>query len=284
MYVQWIEGDNYYRQTKTFAKTKGKKMKLSVKQMAVSLLLSMTIATGASAAPATPVSKQERVLVILSELDSTGNPDMRDFYRVLDDLTNHMTRAILQDKYRQIVMLDNQRATLPNFKKVLYDLAKNPTIRAIDVIVSLHGSPDHLSFAEGAYSKVRVRDFILETASKPEKATQIQLKKKLRALYNLACFAGKDMEKMRDLSFAVVNGAKGVNANSEVELVPALTAWANGVGFKNSFAGSNNPLALAIFDEPIRIAGRVGRNSLQYVNSEKVFLGEGNITINSSAN
>ena len=253
-------------------------MKLSVKKMAVSLILSTTIATGAMATQR--VTKEDRALIILSELDSTGSPELQGLYSVLDDLTNQMTRAILQDKYRQIVMLDNQRATLPNFKRTISILANNPALTAIDVIVSLHGSPSGMRFADRGFTKERIRDFMLEASTTEEKVTRMRVKKKLRALYNLACYAGKDMTKMRDIGFSVINGAKGVNANSEVELVPALNAWANGMGFKNSFAGTNNPIALAIADGPIKLAGTIGNNSLRFVNSEKVFLGETDLTIN----
>ena len=254
-------------------------MKLTAKKMVVSLLLSMTIATGAMATQR--IGKEGRVLIIVSELDSSGAPELQGLYSVLEDLTNHMTRAILQDKYRKIYLLENQSATLENFKRTTYELASRPEVSAIDVIVSLHGSPGGMRFANGQVSKDRIREFMLEATTPRERVNKIMVKKKLRALYNLACYAGKDMAKLKDLGFAVTNGAKGVNANSEVELVPALTAWANGMGFKNSFNASNNPFSLALSDEPLKLAGRVANNSLKYVNSEKIFLGETDITISS---
>ncbi len=274
-------GDNYLNEETITFLNWGKKMKLSVKKLVVLALASLTFAHACMADDR--VTKEERVLLVLSELDSTGAPEMEGLYRVLEDMTSHMTRAILRDKYRSIIFLKDQQATLPNFKRAIYELANTEGVMALDVMISVHGSPNALSFREGAYTKERIRDFILETSTRQEQVRKIFVKKKLRALYNLACYGGRNMSVMKDIGFAVTNGARGVNANSEVELVPALTAWANGAGFKNAFAASNNPVALAIADAPVRAAGTIANNSLREVNSEKVFLGEVDITINSPA-
>lgn len=259
----------------------GKQMKLSLKKFAVLGLMALTLAQPLMADER--VTKEERVLLVVSELDSTGAPEMEGLYRVLEDLTSHMTSALLRDKYKMIIYLKNERATLANFKYAVYELANTPGIMAIDVIMSVHGSPNSLSFREGNYTKQQIRDFVLLTSTRQEQVRKIFVKKKLRALYNLACYGGRNMSFMQEMGFAVTNGARGVNANSEVELVPALTAWANGVGFKDAFNGTNNPVALAIADAPVRAAGTVANNSLREVNSEKLFQGETNTTINSPA-
>lgn len=268
-------------ETMSFQKRGVNIMKKTLLKLTVAGVLALTSMTFAQAA--TSVGKEERVLIVLSELDSTGMPELEPLYSALEDLTNHFVRAILQDKYKSIHMLNNNLATLSTFKRVVYDRAMDPEVRAIDVIISVHGSPTRLALKEATYSKEGFRDQMLATTNRREQINKIFVKKKLRALYNLACYAGRNMNFMKDIGFGVVNGAKGVNANSEVELVPALTAWANGVGFKNSFAASNNPIALAISDTPVIQAGRLGNNALADTNSEKVFSGLINMTINSPA-
>ncbi len=256
-------------------------MKKVLKKLALTSIMALSTMTYAHAEA--QVGKEERVLIVLSELDSTGAPELTPLYSALEDLTGHFVGAILRDKYRAIYTLKNDLATLANFKRLVYDRAMETDIRAIDVIISVHGSPSKLALSEATYSKENFRDQMLTTNSRREQINKIFMKKKLRALYNLACFSGRNMNFMRDIGFAVTNGARGVNANSEVELVPALTAWANGVSFKDSFVASNNPISLAISDVPLREAGRAANNMLKDVDSEKLFSGAISKTINSPA-
>jgi hypothetical protein len=229
------------------------------------------------------VGRNQRVLVVLSELDSTGAPELEPLYHALEDLTEHFIGALLQDKYRSIYTLKDRSATLANFKRTVYEQANRSEILAIDVIMSVHGAPNAFALSDGLHTKDEFRDEMLATSNRREQINKIFVKKKLRALYNLACYGGKHMEIMRDIGFSVVNGAKGVNANSELELVPALTAWGNGVGFRDSFVASNNPISLAISDVALREVGKHANNMLKDIDSEKVFSGFVNKTINSPA-
>lgn len=256
-------------------------MKKSLKN--VVLASALCLSTMGSAFAVEAVSKQQRVLVVLSELDSTGAPELEQLYRALEDLTGHFVGALLQDKYKTIITLKNSNATLANFKQVIYREANKSDVRAIDVIISVHGAPTRLALAERTYTKEEMRDEMMRVNGKKELVNKIFVKKKLRVLYNLACYAGRNMQTMRDMGFAAVNGARGVNANSEVELVPALTAWANGVSFKDSFIASNNPVALFASDAALREVGRAANNMLKDIDSEKLFSGEFNKTINSVA-
>jgi hypothetical protein len=256
-------------------------MKKSLKNLL--LTSALTLSTLGTAFAEAPVTRDQRVLVVLSELDSTGAPELEQLYRALEDLTGHFVGALLQDKYKRIITLRNNSATLANFKRVVYQEANKTDIRAIDVIISVHGLPTKLAMANGIVTKDAFRDEMLRTTTRQELVNKIFVKKKLRALYNLACYAGRNMQTMRDIGFATVNGARGVNANSEVELVPALTAWANGVGFKDSFIASNNPVALFASDAALREIGRAQNSMLKDIDSEKLFSGEFNKTINSPA-
>jgi hypothetical protein len=259
----------------------GAQMKKSLKNLL--LTSALTLSTLGTAFAEAPVTRDQRVLVVLSELDSAGAPELEQLYRALEDLTGHFVGALLQDKYKRIITLRNNSATLANFKRVVYQEANKTDIRAIDVIISVHGLPTKLAMANGTVTKDAFRDEMLRTTTRQEQVNKIFVKKKLRALYNLACYAGRNMQTMRDIGFATANGARGVNANSEVELVPALTAWANGIGFKDSFTASNNPVALFASDAALREIGRAQNSMLKDIDSEKLFSGEFNKTINSPA-
>jgi hypothetical protein len=256
-------------------------MKKSLQKM--TLVSALALSTMGSAFAAETISKEDRILVVLSELDSTGAPELEQLYRALEDLTGHFVGALLQDKYKKIITLKNGNATLANFKQTIYREAIKTDVKAIDVIMSVHGAPTKLALSEGTYTKEEMRDEMMRVNGKKEMVNKIFVKKKLRVLYNLACYGGRNMQIMKDMGFAAVNGARGVNANSEVELVPALTAWANGLSFKNSFAASNNPIALFASDAVLRETGRIAKNMLKDVDSEKLFDGEFNKTINSVA-
>jgi hypothetical protein len=257
-------------------------MKVKMKNLVIAGALALG-ASGSVFADSNTIGRNERVLVVLSELDSRGAPELEQLYRALEDLTGHFVGAILQDKYRSIITLKNSNATLANFKRAIYQEANKTEVKAIDVIISVHGAPTKLAFSEDAYTKDEIKDEMLRVNDRRELVNKIFVKKKLRVLYNLACYAGRNMQTLKDIGFAAVNGARGVNANSEVELVPALTAWANGVGFKDSFIASNNPIALTASDAALRQVGRMANNMLKDIDSEKLFLGEFNKNINSRA-
>ena len=61
------------------------------------------------------IDKQDRVLVVVSELQTHGPQNLRPLYRVIEDLTQVSTSAILGDDYRQVHMLKGANATVVNF-------------------------------------------------------------------------------------------------------------------------------------------------------------------------
>lgn len=220
------------------------------------------------------IDKEDRVLLVVSELQTHGPQNLRGLYGVIEDLTNGSTDLVLGDDYRAIVQLRRANATVANFVTRLQNMSKDPSVKAIDVIFSLHGADNKVYFREGG---IRMPDLAarLTTVSANMTAAQIAtMKKKLRMVYNLSCFGRSHNNDFINMGFDVSVGSRGVNANSEAEFVPALTAWSFGWKFIDSFNASNNDAALAAADTPVRIAGIPA-------DSKKFFAGTTTMTISS---
>jgi len=87
------------------------------------------------------VTKSQRALVVVSEMDSDGIPELHDVYSALEVATAEVPRRILSIQYGQVIVLKNQQATLVNFRQTLRNLAGLSHIKAIDVIRWEHRDP-----------------------------------------------------------------------------------------------------------------------------------------------
>ncbi len=255
-------------------------MKLGLKKVLTSVVLGSLLVMSQAEAAIERVRKSERVLVVVSELDSAGLPELRDLYRSLEDLTLYMTEGILGGSYKEIYYLTDAEATFAEFQEKVHALADDASVKAIDVIMSLHGAPDKLLFDDGAWKTPKMEEKFHPVATAQERVKKILRKKKMRMLYNLSCFGASHRDEFISMGFDVVNGSVDVNANSAVEFAPAMSLWALGTGFKDSFNGSNNDVALALNDGPIRIAGQLANNSLKTTNSKKLFTAKSTGSVN----
>jgi hypothetical protein len=219
------------------------------------------------------VNRDERVLLVISELDSDGIPELKPLYTALEQLTEVKVSNILGNEYKEIFFLLNDDATFEKFRNKVRELADDTEIKAIDVIVSLHGLPGGLAFADRTLSLSRMEEIFNQASSAEELALVEKSKRKLRMLYNLACYGETHRSSFLNMGFDVVNGSVDINANAGMEFVPALEAWKKGVSFKRAFILSNNPFALALNDGPIRREARRIDTSLVTTDSKKEFSG-----------
>lgn len=238
--------------------------------LALTIALSTLLASTAQAR----VDKQDRVLIVVSELQRHGPQNMRGLYEVIEGLTSGVTASTLGDDYRQVIYLKGANATVARFKSTVQSYSKLASVKAIDVIFSLHGSNNSVAFREGA---VAMSSLVTQmtTPSPTMTAAQIAtMKRKLRMVYNLSCFGQSHNNEFRSMGFDVSVGSMGINANAEVEFAPVLTQWSFGWKFSDTFNFSNNDAALAAADAPVRIGGIAA-------NSRKIFSGRTNVTISS---
>jgi hypothetical protein len=223
------------------------------------------------------IDKQDRVLVVVSELQTHGPQNLRQLYGAIEELTQVSTSVILGDDYREVYMLRGVNATVANFKSRIQSLSKNPSVKAIDVIFSLHGASNRVYFREGGVDMSALLTQMTSTSASMTTAQVATMKRKLRMIYNLSCFGQSHNNEFRSMGFDVSVGSVGVNANSEAEYASVLTQWSFNWKFIDTFNATNNDVALAITDQPVRAAGIPA-------NSKKMFAGLTSLTISSDPN
>lgn len=238
--------------------------------LAITVAVSTLFATVAQAR----IDKQDRVLIVVSELQTRGPQNLRSLYNVIEQLTTGATAGVLGDDYSQVIYLKGGNATAAQFKSTLQGVSKLTRVKAIDVIFSLHGANNAVSFREGSVSMSSLLTQ-MTTPSTTMTTNQIAtMKRKLRMIYNLSCFGQSHINEFLSMGFDVAVGSIGINANAEAEYVPVLTQWSFGWKFRDTFNASNNDVALAIADGPVRLGGIPA-------NSRKVISGQINTTISS---
>jgi hypothetical protein len=220
------------------------------------------------------VKVSERALIVISELNTYGIPELEPLYRALERLTTLSVDQYLENSYRKIIYLTNNDATFEKLIIKSKELALDSKIKAIDVILSLHGSPDRLYFANKSWSMSALQNKFFSQFSAQEENLLRTLRKKFRIMYNLSCYGVTHNQAFLNLGFDVSTGSKKVNANSEVEFLGVLYNWKNYFPFKEAFEFSNNDWALFLADEPIRRLGEIQNSpALKQVDSKKIFLG-----------
>ena len=228
------------------------------------------------------VAKQNRALVLVSELDTHGAEDLADMYRALENATRSIAPTFLRDDYGIIVNLNDNMATAANFVVTLRNLAARSDIQAIDVILSLHGKTDKVWFKEGRVRVSTLKDNLLTTRNHNEEILVNTMKRKLRLMYNLSCYGESATDEFIDMGFDTAIGSKKVNANAEVEFPSVLGSWQFGARIDQALLPTNNDAAIAAHDGPLRLAGQVsGREMLIEVDSQKIIAGSKSLTINS---
>ena len=89
----------------------------------------------------TEITKRQRSLLVISYLAELSIPDLRWLYRWIEDSAVDVARMILQPHYHTFSTLEGDDATYTNFVGRLQDLASEPEVEAVDVLLHVHGSP-----------------------------------------------------------------------------------------------------------------------------------------------
>ncbi len=230
---------------------------------------------------AADVAKGNRVLVVVSELDSIVAPELQPLYAAIETLTRTSLDVVIRGDYRQVVYLKNREATAERYAAVLQELAEQSGTHAIDTVMSVHGSSGRLHFDDRSVSMTTLERLVLPADMSAAK--QATLRRKLRMMYNLSCFGRSHNAGFRSMGYDIVAGSNGVNANAGVEFLPTMTNWKLGGRFTDGFAPTNNDAALLAVDGPLRAAGQWQRNALADTDSKKFFAGFNTIRIDTDA-
>lgn len=240
------------------------------------ITLALTLAIQAKA----EITKNERVLVVVSELDEHAPRDARDLYRTLENLTRAIPNGVLASEYSRVIMQKDRLATMNNFVNLMRTLALDNSVQAIDVIMSLHGSTNRLHFFEGGQSITSLQNAMLRATTPAQRDLVTKLKKKLRLMYNLSCFGDSVNEEFVAMGFDTSIGSAAVNANSDVEFPSFVGMWRLGFSVSQALAPTNNDAALFVHDGALRTAGQISGNTmLQQVDSKKEIEGRSGLNI-----
>ena len=202
-------------------------------------IASFVLATSAQAA--TPVSKAQRELVIVSPDLSQGDAIERGLYDVIEWSAVGLATGTLGLRYNVVHVLKDGAATRGGFVAKLDELTAKTSLRAVDVIFITHGLDANVLFSNGAFTMASVRDRILANLTTGQRA-------KLRMLFSTACFGASHRLAWRAAGFNTVSGSRAVYADSAATYQPFLTSWLAGVNFGLSVTAANAAGATSPWD------------------------------------
>lgn len=236
-------------------------MKKKIQMLLVGLVAVLGVSTVAQAG----VSKDQRVLLVTANLSSNVTK-YKSLYKFMDAQSVSLAQSKLGSKYRRIYVLSGERASRPEFVRALSVLAGAVENQAIDALIHLHGGDGRLYFADGG-----VNTSVLSGEIQNE-----GLDGKARALYSSACYGSTHAQDFLNAGFLVASGARKVNASSAYEYPKFLSEFGAGTSFGSSVSKADNSIARESADW---IAEYI--LGFSNVNSRKVVLGEGSVTIGS---
>ncbi len=191
------------------------------------------------------VSKEERVLLVVTNLATGGEPKFQKLYEWFDANAIKVARGLLESRYHLFETLTDDDVTSTNFVDRLKSLAADPQTTAVDVILVLHALPDILVFDDGHIPIEDLRDQI--------KAAD--LKHRLRLLYSTACFGASHAPHFVEAGFRVASGAIGSNTNGPYDYPMQLFHWGKGDTYRLAVDRGSNWIFMAIHDEVAEALG-----------------------------
>jgi hypothetical protein len=218
------------------------------------------------------VTKGRRALVSIINVQDFVPDNVRWLYQFID-ASGAIASDLLAFNYGKHRKLCGADATKAKFLDALECLGKDASVRAIDVLVMIHGLDGKLVFADAIYDTPELSDEI----------RAMNLSNKLRLLYSTACYGFSHTGDFVRAGFSAAVGAKRVNANAGTEVPVLFTMWAGGARLRDAVAAGESPITRLPSDRAARWFGRINKTSWRDdVNSDKVIIGNDSITIKSS--
>jgi len=217
------------------------------------------------------VLKDKRVLVIVNSLAQHGSSKIRWLYKFIESAGVETAVRLLAPYYHSIYVLRDQEATCAKFLYTLNELSVNPSIRAIDLFLQLHGQPGQLHFYDYRVSTRRLQEKIKRVASRDV----------LRLVYNTSCYGDTHSVHLLKAGFKVAIGSRRVNASAASEFPIFCCNWP-GIGLSRKKVHTVKELIdKADLPGPRRISDKLASRYFKDVDSKKVVRGDGSVTINS---
>ena len=210
-----------------------------------------------------PVDKSGRALLVVNSLVAGGEPKYRWLYEFCEASGVAVAETLLRPHYARYRKLTAPNATRAAFLQALQALGGEPGVKAIDLLLMLHGSENRLHFDGGA---IRTGDLRGELAG-------LGLGGRLRMVYSTCCYGDSHSDDFVAGGFRAAVGSAAVNTNAATEYPTVLTLWAAGSTLKDAVAAGENPLTRLPQDQIAKLMGFADANS------DKTIRGDGRITI-----
>lgn len=219
------------------------------------------------------VPQARRVLVVLTSVVHAGCADWKPLYAFMEVAGPVLAKQILGPAYKEVATkLTGQAATLEAFLETLRAVGADASIKAIDVIFNLHGTPGYVWFA----------DCSVKTPTLREQLQGLRLGNRLRMLYSGACYGASHLEDLTAAGcFAVASGAVGIDANQATEYPTFLALWAHGLQYRQALDIANEPHTRKIQDDLAATFTRAA--NLDAPDSRKEIVGKAELTIGTCA-
>ncbi len=211
------------------------------------------------------ITKDQRALLVVQYLAGQyGAENWQWLYRYLDASGVLLADMILKPVYKRFLTLTGSQASKQQFLNELKNLGTDSSIKAIDVIINLHGSPEKLCF----------QDNVVPMSTLKTDIQGLNLSNKLRLLYSNACYGATHANEFVEAGFNAAVGAVGVNANSATEYPTVLTLWGTGCTLDTAVSAGENSATRIPADQAATAVGFTD------VNSDKNITGDKNLNIN----
>jgi hypothetical protein len=186
------------------------------------------------------ILKSERDLIAIVNLSILKHGQWH--YRYEEGRAIKKIMRELGGKYREVHLLKGSGANHDAFLATLASTEANPAVKAIDVIIYLHGHPGELGFVDtGFYPMDRLRDEVLALPNANER--------KLRVLYSDACYGASHMDDWVRAGFLAAAGSVGSDSNWSLDLEKFMVAWRKGKTFGKGIDQANSVWATKWMDK-----------------------------------
>jgi hypothetical protein len=205
------------------------------------------------------VRKNDRELLVVVNLVDFGIKKWEWLYHWLDTSAVPTTNILLGAHYKKITFLEKSKASCEEFLKKMSAICAKKHVKALDVILHLHGAKQKLWFADGSIKTDKLSDQI----------KALNLRDRLRLLYSVACYGSSHAQDFVDAGFRTASGAIGVNTNSDYNYPAVLSKWTSNGRYKDAVELGNNPLMVASHDAVAKKMGFRDANSKKVINGMK---------------
>ena len=203
-----------------------------------------------------PVAIHERGLIAVVNL-SAGRSQPRSIKTKIyinEELnTMNLIQQKTRDHYGKVVFLFREETNEVLFLKTMQDMAADPEIKTIDMILYAHGRDGDPKYGDGGPSLGLYHPSNIYSRSDYLGAQVKNMAQgKLRMLYMDACWGSTQSQDWLNAGFIAVAGAKLADGNRAIDLKRFFKKWLSGEPFGESISYANKNILGKILDRFVK--------------------------------